>query len=353
MTTEAAPTTSAPESAPVAMDAWGLPVGGDAPPAPVVEQAAPPATNGNGTNGHVEPAPKVNGEQKADGAEDDDAAGDVQIDDKGQIRDLKTGRFVPHAKFHQAREKAKTLEAELNSYREKFARADERLAVLNQALTTADPAKAKAQQPANPFEEADVDASADIFKALDQQKRRNAWLMSQLKETKGQTEAKFAANTIEGHYKAARAAIPDFAEAHAHLTEVAHKELELVHGVADKAERQKIIDQREREAVIDAVRNGQNPAERMVKLAQVRGWAKKAPAPAEAQKTAAEQKIEQIRNGQAAAGTLANAAGGASGPLTMDAFMAMSDDVLYEKAKELGKGNVSLGLSRLRAAMGS
>ena len=54
-------------------------------------------------------------------------AGEVYIDENGKARSVVSGKFVPHGAFHKERERRKATEAELQTYREKMARADERL----------------------------------------------------------------------------------------------------------------------------------------------------------------------------------------------------------------------------------
>ncbi len=87
------------------------------------------------------------------------------------------GKFVRHGAFHQERERRKAVEKERDELRERFARGDERLRLLTEAMQRA-PAPAAPAAPETPAEPPKkIDPNEDIFGAyaqLQQNWRRSA-----------------------------------------------------------------------------------------------------------------------------------------------------------------------------------
>lgn len=297
------------------------------------------------------PAPEAKAPD-ADGEED----GAVVIGPDGKARDANSGKYVPHAALHKERVRRQTVEGELQSTREKMARAEERLALLNE-LIDPDAAKTLAAKPAavqaaaakSALEEEPVDPEKDIFAAFKQVQRQNAELLKRMNDGQQQQEAKETAQTIASTYKADAQAFmqktPDFKDAYVHLIENMHRELEAL-GMSDPAARNKTIAEREKDFVQEALRNKRSPSELLYTIAKTRGFSPKVPEaqPAPEANKAAE-KIDNIKRGQGSVVSLAKAGGSGGDVLTLETLAAMSEDEFASVAKKLGK-------SQLRAMMG-
>lgn len=258
----------------------------------------------------------------------EDEPGAIEISSDGKLRDTKTGRFVPHQAFHAEREKRKGAEGELAQVREKFARADERLAVLNEALRGNVPA-ATAQQA-----EQVPDPEKDIFAHNRYLEKQLADLKAQVSTTKQETQAKLASSELRQHYEADvsrfKSEQPAFEAAKAFLTAGRHKELEAL-GVSDEKQRQQMIDRQEAEIAVGAYRQKQRAPEVIYKLAVARGFTPVAP---EVKPSAAAERLDTIAKGQAAAASLTSASGGPSTGLTAESVANMNEaefDALVRK----------------------
>jgi hypothetical protein len=281
---------------------------------------APSETNGAGPVGaatNTAEKPTAAEGTQADPAPQtgDDDPGAIEITAEGKVaRDTKTGRFVPLAALHTERDKRKAIEGEFAQLREKHARADERLAVLSEALKGNVPAeKATTETPPDP--------EKDVFGFMRWQQKQIAELTAKLDTTTKETQNKLASSTLRQHYEGDvvkfKSEQPQFDAAKSFLVASRHKELEAL-GVADAAERQQMIDRQEAEIAVSAYRNKQRAPEILYKLAVARGFTPPAATATQQTTTPAAEKLDAIAKGQAAAASLATAAGGPSGQLTMD-----------------------------------
>jgi len=114
----------------------------------------------------------------------------------------------------------------------------------------------------------------------------------------------------------------DFGEAYQFLLQGRDAELQ-AYGVADPAERVRLISEEERGLVQRAIKDGVSPSERVYNLAKARGYAKKEPKP-EPEKTT--EQIDTIARGQAAAKTLSSAGGSPAEVLNAEALANMSEE---------------------------
>ncbi len=296
------------------------------------EQSAPQST----------PEPVATAQPEAHG--DDDAEITIEIGADGKPRDLKSGRFVPHGAFHKERERRKALESENLSYREKMARADERLAVLNQIIGAQEgPEQAQKEEPINPDE--------DIFGAFKQAMGKIEKLQSQL-NVREQREQSSAAeqNLVQSYQNDAVRFLqekPDFKDAYFHLVNARHKELEAI-GVTDHSQRNAMIAQEEKGLVAQAIQNRRSPAQVMYQLALARGFtAGQSPAPTPSPTptpnptpSPAAQKIEQIKAGQQKTASLSSAGGSPGEGMTLEALANMSDDEFHKKVGHLSRNQL-------------
>lgn len=309
-------------------------------------QPEPEAQDGVSAEANTETQPAT----VADDEEDADALPNgirVITDDQGRQRlvnaEGKYVRSVPHAALHKERERRKAVEAEYAKSRETQARLDERLAILNEAMKP----KPEPKGPANPLEEADISAEEDPLGALAQLQRRNQFLIQERSrsadESRHQSEARTVFENVQNTYKADAARMiaenPSFKDAYAFLMKGRDAEYQAL-GMTDPAQRAAAIAKDEAEIVIGALKGGRSPAETIYAIATARGFAPTAAAPADgtmkptASSTQATAKLQQIRNGQAAAATLSGTGGTPSEGLTAESLASMSQadfDAMVDK----------------------
>ena len=303
-----------------------------------------------------EPAPGPVPEPAAAAAPAEPAAPGEVVDPEVEegSADENKGKFVRHGAFHQERERRKALEKELADTRERFARGDERLRLLTEAMNR--PAAPSAPEaPVEPPKK--IDPAEDIFGAYAQLQQELADLRSsqtqQTEAMKSQEEARQAEvergqviNTYRADIQAAAIADPTFVDAYRHLIDGRVAEMKLL-GFSD-ADAVAAVNAEEFTLVQSALQRGQSPAAVVLQLAKGRGFVAKAPEPApepaKPQETAAE-KAARVAAGQAGPGRSLSAAGGApAGELTLEMLSSMTD-AEFEKV-------LASNPTRVRALMG-
>ena len=266
-----------------------------------------------------------------EGSEDDEL---VTVGPDGKPRNDK-GRFVPHAALHKEREKHKLTKTELETTREKMARADERLTVLNEILTKADE-KPAATQVTKPPIDPEKDPIGALQSALAEIKR----LEGEISTSKTQSQERENARSMQQAYQndAVRylSEKPEFKDAYGFLIQGRHRELEAM-GMSDLAERNRFIANEERGIVTAAFQSRRSPSQMLHSLAVARGFK---PAQQQQQQDPV-KKIEQIAAGQKQAGASLSGAGGSSGEgLTASALADMSEEEFASVAAKLGKSKL-------------
>lgn len=273
---------------------------------------------------------------------------------EAQPRDEK-GKFVPHGALHEERERRKAVEKERDELRERFARGDERLRILSEAMQR----PATSAQPAAAPEPVKVpDPAEDIFgyaKHLEQQIEALRTGQTQITESQKKAEetrrANDERNEVIGFYqqdlRTAIQADASVADAYEHLFAGRVAELTLF-GMAQK-DAIEAVREEEFNLAQTARQRGQSPAAMIAALAKSRGFAPKAPEPAPApaaasQETAAE-KAARAAAGQAGPGRSLSAAGGQpAGEITLETLSSMSE-ADFEKL-------MASNPARIRALMG-
>ena len=255
---------------------------------------------------------------------------DPDNDEGGE--DENKGKFVRHGAFHQERERRKAVEKERDEFRVTLARMEERLRM----VTEAGAAQPAAAAQAAPEPETPPDPNEDIFgyaKYLEKQIQDIRAGQTQLTDAQRTEAAERAAATqrnevltaYQGDVRRVMTTQPEFADAYNHLLTSRMQELVLV-GVPE-AEALQAVRREEFEIAQDAIRLGQSPAERMMKIARIRGYAPKPAAPV-APATPAEtpaEKAARISAGLAASKSLSAAGGAPAGELTMEMLANMSE----------------------------
>lgn len=281
--------------------------------------------------------------QETAGNDPDDELGDgetiVILDKNGKPRN-QNGEFVSHKTFHAIREKYKSTREELLATKQNFARADERLKVLNDVLGQAEqPAATQGKDAEAPDPERDpIGYIAHLSKEL-------AALKGQLAERDKQTNERDTVRAMQSAYQNDAMAYmkeqPEFRDAYGYLIAQRHAELEAI-GYTDKAARDRAIAQEERQIVAQALEGRKSPSQMLHKLAIARGFQAKPAAPAaDPSKLDPMAKIDALAKAQATAGASLSGAGGSSGEgLTRESLANMSESEFAEVANKLGKAKM-------------
>ncbi|SFG65068.1 hypothetical protein [Methylobacterium gossipiicola] len=302
-----------------------------------------PATGGEAA---AAPVPAPTGNPQAPGEVVDPEAEEGGADEN-------KGKFVRHGAFHQERERRKAVERERDEFRVQMARMEERLRIASEGAQAQAPAAQAPQAPAQPA--TPPDPNEDIFGAYAHLQAELAALkagQTQLTEAQKAEQAQRAEaaqrNEVLTGYRSdvqrVMAARPEFADAYEHLFSSRIQELKLL-GVPE-ADAVQAVREEEFGIAQAAIQAGQSPAERLMQIAQIRGFAPKAAAPAApvAPAETPAEKTARIAKGQAASLSLSSAGGAPAGELTLEMLASMSeaDFAKMEKANP----------ARVRALMG-
>lgn len=323
--------------------AWSAMSSGEAAPEPASADVV--ATGGEAAPAPAAPAGAPAGEAAAPG----DVV-DPDLEEGGP--DENKGKFVRHGAFHQERELRKAAQRERDEFRVNLARLEERLRMVTEG-GAAQPAAAAAAAPTQP--ETPPDPNEDIFgyaKYLEKQIQDIRAGQTQLTEAQKAdqerateaTQRNEVLTSYRGDVQRVMAAQPEFAQAYEHLFSSRITELKLL-GVPE-AQAVQAVRQEEFEIAQHAIQAGQSPAERLMQIAKIRGFAPKAaePAAAAAPAETATEKAARIAKGQAASLSLSSAGGAPAGEITLEMLASMSeaDFAKMEKANP----------ARVRALMG-
>lgn len=340
---------------------------GDKPPAPY----APPAA--------AKPAPAAAAEQPGEGeGEDDDDETDEadhgETDADGQPKPKHTRRVAlgKHQRIVGKKdEELKALRERVEQQAIREAKINERLAIINEALTT----PAGQQQQADPDPEPNPD---DIFE-------HNAWLKRQLQRTNerieqmatGQQERDQAANQanqIRSFYLQDVQEVvrkePAFIQAYNFLMNSRDAELEAF-GIADPNRRKHIIVSEEQELIRNAIQMRAqgiqaSAAETILRLAKLRGFTPQAAganaaaaapgavatqpaangkAPAQPSTPSVTEEVERLRKAQNASRSLSDGGGGMAKTLDTASLLTLPDEEFADLVAKLPR-------ERLKELMG-
>lgn len=273
-------------------------------------------------------------------AEDDDGA--FYIDENGKARSVITGKFVPHAALHKERERRKGAETELNTYRERMARAEERLAVLNEVLTQ--PTAPQTQQ-ATASEEV-PDPEKDIFAYVKHLERKLSGLEQTTQKTVEERQREQSLNQLQSAYaqdaQRFMAEKPDFKDAYGYIANSRARELAALGYSQDQIRQQ--LTYEETNIVAQAFQQRRSPSAVLYEQAIARGYSPKQAAAA-AQAVSPAQKLDTVAKGQQTQRSLSGAGGSAGEGLTLEALANMSDEEFQATAAKIGK-------SKLKQIMG-
>ena len=260
-------------------------------------------------------------------------------------------KYVPHGQFHKERTRRHTAEQEAAELKVKFARAEERLAVLNELVTAGAEQSVQGQtEVKSAWDEPDIDPEEDFSGAMSQLRRRQQEDRESSQQWRQRKEAHDADNQHAQAYVRDAVAYqqqhPEFAQAYRHLMETYHKEL-TAYGMTDAETRNNHIRDEEKKLAAYALQNRQSPAQIIMQLSQARGF--QIPNEGSSQEGVGEQgegdvaksaeevkgKVQSIKKAQKSTPSLSNAGGGAKNGLTMESILAMDDDEFFEKVHKM------------------
>jgi len=253
------------------------------------------------------------------------------------MRKLGPNDSVPAWSLVKERQEVRELRRKLAAQEEAWARANQRLAQLQErkphGVQGGDPEPDRAADPAG----------------------HQAWQMRQYQRAltglyqQQQAAAQAAALQHQGtiawrlEQEYAQNGHPDYYDRVKYIKARRARELELM-GITDEAERARIVNQDSQSLVATALRQGRNPAEVAYRLAEE--WGYKSAAGSGGGVSQGEEKIRELARKQAAGQSLQTLGGRAApAPLTLEAIAAL-DDEAYEKLLEQAGGDLNALLQR-------
>jgi len=267
----------------------------------------------------MQAAEKAAPETEAEDTEEE-AEGAVEAPEAEQTAKPKT--TVPHQALHQEREERKKVQVALETERRdravERARFEERMAVINERLAPPEAAKPEIPDP----DKDPIGALNALLKQEGERKQRDAEAQ---KQTTEQRQIESFTNDYRVAAREYAAKNPDFGDAYKFLAE--HRINELMLTGYDEVSAQKVLHNEELGIALTAMQAGENPGERLIKLARHRGWSKKPPV---APNGAAAAELDRLEAGQKGAKSLSQAGGGVGETgMTAASLLAMSDDEFH------------------------
>lgn len=235
--------------------------------------------------------------------------------------------LVPHAAFHEERERRKELQKKVAEQDERYAKLEERQTKIFEALTTRQaPAQEEYVDPLVALEN-EVKSLKGKLETNDKQVDENTKLQ--------QKEIDFL-NKYQASADAFSKDRPDFTDAYNFLLREREKELAVF--IKDPLKLKQRLAMDERTIVEEAFNNEQNPGEVLFELAKTRGYKAKAAEPST-------NKIDDLDRGLKASKTLGNAGGKSDNDMALSSLSPtdlaeMSNeefDALYNKLKKQSK----------------
>lgn len=268
-------------------------------------------------------------EQPGDGA-DDAEPGEITIDASGAARDTKTGQFVPKQAFLRVKGSEKAQREQNATLIGQLAAAQERVAILMEAMPQSQATKAQEVEP-----DAPIDPKEDLLGAVAQISKRIEQLSKQGTETQKATNARIEAQEHQQYTMsdAQRFAAknPDFQAAFAHAVQ-AQEAVQVAMGMTPEAAKKAVMAQ-VNHLIASARKEGASWAERVYKYAGVVGYKKAEPTAGDGETEAAKAarlEIERINKGQEASASLRGTGQGGGGEaLTREKVATMSEGDYY------------------------
>jgi len=243
--------------------------------------------------------------------------------------DGKASTTVPHAALHRERKLRQEAEKRERERAIEFARAEERLRIIQE--TWEKQQQAPAAQP-EPAPDPNADPLGYVNHQLQEERRAREALEKQVREQQGLTEQQRQQAQITTRYSAAarefHAKTPDFTDAYQHLWKELDQDL-IDQGVADPNVRRNALMQDEIKFAHAMMAQGKNPAEVIYQWSKRRGFAGKATEPAPPMPPEEQVELQNRRN--VAARSLSESGGRAPSNVTLKDIANMDADE-FQKA---------------------
>lgn len=221
--------------------------------------------------------------------------------------EVKQDSTVPTAALNESRAQLRQTQSELQSLKNQFAQFEQ----LKQEL---EEHRQQAQQ-----SQQDVEFNADPLGTMQQQLKslhekfeQTTTSQQQTQEQQLQQQQQFQA--VASQVADFKKSNPQYDDALNYVMDARRKELAIM-GVAE-SQMQQAIDAEAQALAESALRNGQNPAELVWNMAQVRGFVAKK----------SEEKVDQIQKGQKSASTLSDTSGSPNDDLSLSEIDKMTDE---------------------------
>lgn len=283
----------------------------------------------------------------AEGAGDGEAAGaadDAAPEGEGKKApaaadaDGDKTKFVPQAALHEERTKRQEAQRELDAARATMASMEKLFA----KITAGEKPKGEEEPELPDFAE---DPAGHLAGKIEQLQKQLAQIGDKdAKRTEAEKQQETARQVLDTYARATHeyaAKVPDFKDAYDYLAQAVDAEL-LARGYTDPIERQNVLQFEEGRLVGRAMQQGKNPAEVIYGLAKHRGYTGKKPAAANGQNGGEADKLARLKEGQAAAKSLAGGGSGAEGVLSLEELVKLADtdpakfDAEWERARKRG-----------------
>lgn len=277
----------------------------------------------------VPPAEQKKTEEPSEPTED----GEILVEDGGQVRDKKTGRFVPITALHREREKAKAASAEAQALRDNLLRTRERLEIMTEVLPKAEQAKVEAAQQSDP----EPDPEQDMIAWMKWSQTRQKTLQAKIDALEGATAKQREAQTLQSYFTSDIAefqkSAPDFTDALNYGIAVREKMYTAL-GVPQEQIRNRVLGEIS-ELIRDSHGSKLSAAQRLYETAKALGYTAKPTQQVDAKKATedAEAEIKRITEAQKTHKTLGS--GGSTSPsdiLTAERLANMPEGE-YSKAR--------------------
>lgn len=250
-------------------------------------------------------------EDELQSAETAEAKNEVETEETETVEaeeEKKETPRVPLPELQAERKKRQAMEAELHAEREKYARLDERLKLLDEKLKPKEPEIPTYED--DPFEHLRQreDRTGQAIKDMQKQMQQ----FTQVNEAQiQQQELTHRVISAENEFRKEH---PDYDDAIKHLRDGRAEEYRYM-GVDDPHRIEQMIMQESLQLAMTASKNNVSPAEMAYSIALRRGYAPKK----------AENKLEAVEKGQARSSSLSNAGGGEERTLDIEALAEMDD----------------------------
>ena len=248
--------------------------------------------------------------------------------DEPKAEEPKPDKVVPYGALHEERMRRKELQEQQQQSAERIRKMEETFQKLLEKTQASEAPR---------FED---DPVAALKHQNDQLQQRLSHYDQRFQQNDQQAAAYQQQQKFVSDYQQAAAEFakttPNFQDAYTYLVTTRQNELEAIGYTKQQAAN--ILVQEEAMIVGKAFEDEANPAERMYKLAQFRGWKPaEAPTPEVSEKSPDEARMDALEKGATASKTLSGG-GKAPEPLSLEALAAMDDDD-FDKAwdKIVGK----------------